>query len=101
MWQRPSCGGARVDWKSALVSFFIVFASELGDKTQLATMAVAAQSRSPVMVFVGAAGALVLSALLGVAVGDAVTRLIPLHILRTGAGLAFVLFGILLIAGRG
>lgn len=90
-----------MDWKAAAVTFLIVFASELGDKTQLATMAVAAQSRSPLMVFLGAAGALVVSALLGVLVGDSVARLIPLSVLRTGAGLAFVLFGVLLIAGRG
>ncbi len=89
-----------MEWKSAMVTFLIVFLSELGDKTQLATMAVAAQSRSPFMVFVGAAGALVFSAMLGVLFGDAIARWIPISVLKTGAGLTFVLFGILLIAGR-
>lgn len=90
-----------MDWKSAAITFLVVFASELGDKTQLATMVAAAQSRSPLMVFLGAAGALVISALLGVFLGDAVSRLVPVPLLKTGAGLAFVLFGILLMAGRG
>lgn len=89
-----------MDLKAALVTFGIIFLSELGDKTQLATMVAAASSRSPLMVFLGAAGALVLSALLGVLLGDAIVKILPLHVLRTGAGLAFVLFGILLIAGR-
>ncbi|MFO7173053.1 MAG: TMEM165/GDT1 family protein [Bacillota bacterium] len=90
-----------MDLKAALVTFAIVFLAEVGDKTQLATMVVAANSQSPWMVFLGAAVALVLSALLGVLLGETITRLLPLHLLRTGAGLAFVLLGLLMLTSKG
>lgn len=89
-----------MDWKAAMAAFAMVFLSELGDKTQLVTMAVAAQSRSPFMVFMGAAGALCLSALLGVMVGDAVVQWIPAAWLRMGAGVAFVAVGAFLLMYR-
>ena len=36
-------------------TFTTVFVAELGDKTQLATLLLSAQSGSPVLVFIGAA----------------------------------------------
>lgn len=86
-----------MDWKAALVAFIVVFVSELGDKTQLATMAVASRSKSPGMVFVGAAGALVLSALLGVLAGESLSRWAPPDMLRLAAGAGFVALGITLL----
>ena len=43
-----------------------MFVAELGDKTQLATLLLSAQSGSPVLVFIGAALALIASSLVGV-----------------------------------
>lgn len=89
-----------VDWKVFFSTFGLIFFAELGDKTQLTTMMLAAQSDSMLSVFVGAALALSLSALLGVVFGEAVTKLIPTHFIHTGAGIAFVGLGILLILGK-
>ena len=75
------------------------FFAELGDKTQLTTMILAAQSRSPVAVFVGAALALAVSAL-GVLLGEFVTRVVPTRYIHFGAGVAFMAIGALLISGR-
>ena len=50
-------------------TFTTVFVAELGDKTQLATLLLA-QSGSPVLVFIGAALALIASSLVGVLVGQ-------------------------------
>lgn len=86
-----------MDWKAAVMTFLVVLLSEIGDKTQLATMAVAAQSRSPGMVFIGAAAALVLSAWLGVLVGEAVTRLVSPTLIRQFAGVLFLLLGCVLV----
>ena len=52
-----------------LSTFTTVFLAELGDKTQLATLLLSAQSGQPWLVFVGAALALACSSLVGVLVG--------------------------------
>ncbi|MEW6308433.1 MAG: TMEM165/GDT1 family protein [Bacillota bacterium] len=83
-----------------MTTLALIFFAELGDKTQLTTMMLAAQSRQPVAVFAGAAVALVMTSLLGVAFGETITRLIPMAYIRGGAGAAFIILGVLLIAGR-
>ena len=90
-----------MDWKVMLSSFGLIFLAELGDKTQLATLTMAAQSRSSVPVFIGASAALIMTSLLGVVFGEAITKLVPPHSIRLGAGVAFVLIGGGLLLGRG
>ena len=58
-------------------TFTTVFVAELGDKTQLATLLLSAQSGSPVLVFIGAALALIASSLVGVLVGQWLARTLP------------------------
>lgn len=89
-----------MDLKALLTAFGLIFVAELGDKTQLTTMLLAAQSKSPVSVFVGAALALAASALLGVLFGSAITQVVPVRFIRIGAGAFFVLIGLFLILGR-
>ncbi len=89
-----------MEWKTFLTTFGLVFLAELGDKTQLATMLIATQSKSLASVFLGSAGALVLSALLGVLFGAVLTKYISPQLLQGGAGVAFVLIGFLLIFGK-
>jgi len=81
----------------ALSTFALVFLAELGDKTQLAVIAMASRSQSPWAVFAGAAGALVVSALLAVLLGYSLSRFVPesaTRILHYIAGAAFILVGI-------
>lgn len=87
--------------KVVLSTFALIFVAELGDKTQLTTMVLAAQSKAPVAVFVGAALALVASSLLGVLFGGAITHVLPVRHIRIGAGLFFVAIGVFLVLGRG
>lgn len=89
-----------MDWRTALTTFGLVFIAELGDKTQLATMLLAAESRSLKAVFLGAAGALVISALLAVIAGDFLGRVMPLNYLRMVAGFAFIVIGIVILRGN-
>lgn len=81
-------------------SFWMVFIAELGDKTQLQTMLLATQTKSILGVFIGASLALVLSALLGVLASTYITKLIPPHYLKTAAGSAFIVIGILTLLGK-
>jgi putative Ca2+/H+ antiporter (TMEM165/GDT1 family) len=72
----------------------MIFLAELGDKTQLATFAFAAESRSRMAVFIGAAGALALTSLLAVLFGSIVHKFVPANYIKTGAGVLFVLLGL-------
>jgi putative Ca2+/H+ antiporter (TMEM165/GDT1 family) len=83
-----------------MLTFGLVFLAELGDKTQLTTMMVAAESSSPVSVFLGAVLALTLSTLLGVLLGSFLNQTIPPQYIKTGAGLAFIIIGGLLVFNK-
>lgn len=89
-----------MDWQVFFSTFALIFFAELGDKTQLTTMTLSAQSDSAFSVFLGAALALALSALLGVVFGEAVTKLVPTHYIHLGAGIMFMVLGFFLILGK-
>lgn len=75
--------------------FLTVFLAELGDKTQLATLLFATDQRvSKVAVFVAASGALVLSTLLAVLIGEQLSRYISPRILKLVAGVGFIAIGV-------
>jgi putative Ca2+/H+ antiporter (TMEM165/GDT1 family) len=88
-----------MDWKILIGTFFAIFFAELGDKTQLAAFSLAASEESRLSVFLGAALALVTATLLAVLLGATVARVVPMAHVRTGAGVLFIVMGILLIAG--
>ncbi|HID29110.1 MAG TPA: TMEM165/GDT1 family protein [Desulfobacterales bacterium] len=83
-----------MDLKVMLTTFGMIFLAELGDKTQLATFAFASNSESRLAVFLGSAGALVLTSLLAVVFGSVVSRLVPENCIKIGAGALFVLLGL-------
>ena len=74
-------------------AFLMIFLAELGDKTQLSTFAFASQSKSPLSVFLGASLALVLSSLIGVALGGLVGRFVPERVMKFLAAAVFLGFG--------
>ena len=83
-----------MDFKMLLTTFGLIFLAELGDKTQLATFCFSADCNSRISVFLGAAGALVLSSLIAVFFGAGISRLIPANYIKMGAGIFFVIVGI-------
>jgi len=83
-----------MDWKVFLTIFGAVFAAELGDKTQLATMLFAADKEvSKYMVFLAASAALVLASALGVLAGSLLSEFINEKYLHYIAGVGFVVIG--------
>ncbi len=82
-----------MDIKVLLTTFGMIFLAELGDKTQLATLSFAAESKARLSVFIGAAGALALTSLLAVLLGSFVARWIPENYVRVGAGVLFIVLG--------
>lgn len=89
-----------MDWKLMLSSFGAIFVAELGDKTQLATLSLAAGGRSKLSVFAGAALALVATSAIGVAAGEAVSRVVPPIWIRRAAGVVFIAMGALFLLRR-
>lgn len=69
-----------------LSTFGAIFLAEVGDKTQLATLLMSAESGHPWVVFLGAGTALILTSLIGVALGQWISRKVSPHTLDTAAG---------------
>jgi putative Ca2+/H+ antiporter (TMEM165/GDT1 family) len=85
-----------MDWRILGATFGTIFLAELGDKTQLATLMLAAQSKSPWTVFLGSALALVLVSLIGVLAAQVLAQFLPFQLVKKGAALGFMLLGLLL-----
>jgi putative Ca2+/H+ antiporter (TMEM165/GDT1 family) len=56
-------------WTVFSSTFLTIFLAEMGDKTQLVTLLMSAESQSPWIVFIGAAVALIATSLIGVLIG--------------------------------
>jgi putative Ca2+/H+ antiporter (TMEM165/GDT1 family) len=80
-----------------LTSFMLIFLAELGDKTQLAMVALAAQSAGPWSVFVGGTLALWSVSLLGMVMGRTLLRRMPAMWVHRAAAVLFLIFGALAI----
>jgi len=80
-----------------LTTFTTIFLAELGDKTQLATVAISGTTDKPLAVFLGSACALVFASLLGVIAGGSIATMIPSNILKVLAALGFLIIGIRLL----
>lgn len=81
-------------------TFSTVFIAELGDKTQLATVALSGTSDRPLAVFLGSSSALVLASLLGAMAGGSIASLIPTEWLQLVAAVGFLIIGSQLLLRR-
>lgn len=90
-----------MDWKLFASTFMAIFLAEIGDKTQLATLSLAAGGSSRWVVFAGSALALVATSALAVLVGEALSRAIPPIWLKRGAGALFIVLGIVFLLDGG
>jgi putative Ca2+/H+ antiporter (TMEM165/GDT1 family) len=86
-----------MNWHLLGLSFATVFLSELGDKSQLAAIALSGQGQSRRAIFFGTAGALVLTSLLGALAGGAVSQFLPTRILKAIAAVGFAILAIRLL----
>lgn len=84
-------------WKVFLSTFITIFLAELGDKTQVATLLLSAESQSPLVVFLGAGSALVATSLLGVLLGQWIAKRVSENTLDTCAGILLLLITIGLV----
>ena len=89
-----------MDWRVFLTTFGVIFLAEMGDKTQLAAMTMAAQSKRPWAVFVGSALALTAVSAIGVVVGSVIGNYIPLIWIKRAAAVAFIVIGVLILMDK-
>ena len=80
-----------------ITSFSTIFLAELGDKTQLATLILSAQSGRPLIVFMGAALALISTSLLGVLIGRWIANNLPRQRFTVVSGIVMLSLGIYLV----
>ncbi len=87
-------------WSAFWTTFGLLVVAEMGDKTQLAAITLAAETHSSVSVFLGAALALSLVSLVGVALGALLGQYLPTALLHKAAALAFIVIGVLMLWGK-
>ena len=78
-------------------TFLTIFLAEMGDKTQLGTLLISAESQSPWVVFCGSAVALIATSLIGVSIGYWIARRLSPQILDFAVAiLLLIITGLLL-----
>jgi putative Ca2+/H+ antiporter (TMEM165/GDT1 family) len=83
--------------KTVTTSFLLIAVLELGDKTQLAVIALSAEYGAPIQVLIGVMLAFALETALGVIFGKIISRYISAQKVKIGASLIFVVFGVLFL----
>jgi putative Ca2+/H+ antiporter (TMEM165/GDT1 family) len=89
-----------MDLRVLLTTFGIIFLAEMGDKTQLAAMTMSAQTKKPLAVLNGSSLALAPVSALGVIVGGVLGEYLPLEWVKRVAAVAFIIIGVLMLAGK-
>ncbi|MFB2878767.1 TMEM165/GDT1 family protein [Floridanema aerugineum] len=89
-----------MDWHLLGLSFITVFLSELGDKSQLAAIALSGSTKFPRAVFLGTAGALLLTSFLGVIAGEGAAQLLPVHWVKAIAAIGFAIMAVRLLCSN-
>ena len=79
-----------------ITTFTTIFIAELGDKTQIATLMLSAESGKPIIVFLGSSIALISSSLVGVLIGKWLSRKISPSTFTLFTGALMILISIFL-----
>ena len=83
---------------ATLVTFFF---AEMGDKTQIATVALAAHYAAPLLVVVGTTLGMLIADVPAVFIGDKLAQKIPMKIVHSVAAAIFAALGVATLAGVG
>lgn len=77
-----------------ITAFSLIAVSEMGDKTQIATLLLSVKYQNFIAVFLGSLAALSLASLLGIIVADRLHKFIPARLVTPAAGILFILLGL-------
>ena len=82
-------------------TFITFFLAEMGDKTQIATVAMAAHYTEPLMVVIGTTLGMLIADVPAVFAGDKLANKIPMKLVHSIAAAVFALLGVLTLVGAG
>lgn len=82
-------------------TFITFFLAEMGDKTQIATVAMAAHYAAPMMVVIGTTLGMLIADVPAVLVGDKLANKIPMKLVHSIAAAIFAILGIATLFGAG
>lgn len=77
-----------------ITAFSLIAVSEMGDKTQIATLLLSVKYQNFIAVFLGSLAALSLASLLGIIVAGRLHKFIPARLVTPAAGILFMLLGL-------
>jgi len=80
-----------------LTSFSMITLMELGDKTQLAVIALTAKAGGSFLIFLAASSAFLVVTGIGVTIGVSIQKVVPIRYIRIGAAIVFIIFGALFL----
>jgi len=83
---------------ATLITFFL---AEMGDKTQIATVALAAHFAQPLMVVIGTTLGMLIADVPAVFIGDRIAEKIPMRLVHAIAATVFLALGIATLMGLG
>ena len=83
---------------ATLITFFL---AEMGDKTQIATVAMAAHYAAPLMVVIGTTLGMLIADVPAVLIGDKLANKIPMKLVHSIAAAIFAILGIATLFGAG
>ena len=86
--------GGKTLLSELLRSFLLIFAAEMGDKTQILAMTFATQYNA-IKVLIGVAIGVFVNHGIAIVLGRYISKIIPLNLIQIIAGLLFVAFGLL------
>ncbi|MDB9488617.1 TMEM165/GDT1 family protein [Dolichospermum circinale CS-1225] len=78
-------------------TFITIFLAEIGDKTQLSTLLMSAESHAPWVVFLGSGVALITTSLLGVLLGGWISTKLSPKTVEKSAGVMLLLISLMLV----
>ena len=79
-----------------ITTFTTIFIAELGDKTQIATLMLSAESGKPIIVFIGSSIALISSSLVGVLIGKWLSNKVSPNKFALFTGLLMIIISLFL-----
>ena len=80
-----------------IVTFLTVLATEIGDKTQIASGLLAAEYKRPLIIFLGVTVGLAITIGLNVFIGSKLAEKLPKGVIKTVTNVLFILFGLFVI----
>ena len=99
IWTLMANDGSEVKANQTAHSFWTIFGAfilaEIGDKTQLAVIALAARYNKPLHVWIGASLGMGFANIAGIIVGNRLGANLPAKTIKLAAGTLFVVFGVL------